>query len=551
MQRLSYPQLIKREFQDYNANKFRQDLLAGLTVAAVALPLALAFGVASGATAPAGLVTAILAGLIIGGLSGAPYQISGPTGAMSAILILISQRYGLEATWLTGVMAGVIILAVGLFRLGRFIAFIPTPVITGFTSGIAVIIFVGQIDNFLGVHTAGSESAAAKFLQYFAGGFSPNWSAILVGLLMMAIMIFWPARWGKVVPGSLAGIILVSLLAAILRLEVTTIGTIPRTILLEERLQFSQIPWDNLSQLIAPAISIAALGAVESLLCGAVGSKMTGVRLHANQELIAQGVGNIIIPFFGGVPATAAIARSSVGIKSGGQTRLVSIIHAFALLASALLFAPIIGRVPMAALAGVLMVTAFRMNEWDAIYYIFSRRFKTGMLTFIITLLATITLDLTQAILIGAVISAAIFINQIALLEVDVRPVNLDKLRERGLKIKGHCPHVKVVYLTGPLFFASIGILDEALGALGQTHTLILSMRAVPLIDISGLEALASLREQLHQRGDILMLSGIQPAVLRMLRRGQLDKLIGDEHIFWSADQAIVAAEKYECGYCE
>lgn len=551
MQRLSYPQLIKREFQDYNANKFRQDLLAGLTVAAVALPLALAFGVASGATAPAGLVTAILAGLIIGGLSGAPYQISGPTGAMSAILILISQRYGLEATWLTGVMAGVIILAVGLFRLGRFIAFIPTPVITGFTSGIAVIIFVGQIDNFLGVHTAGSESAAAKFLQYFAGGFSPNWSAILVGLLMMAIMIFWPARWGKVVPGSLAGIILVSRLAAILRLEATTIGTIPRTILLEERLQFSQIPWDNLSQLIAPAISIAALGAVESLLCGAVGSKMTGVRLHANQELIAQGVGNIIIPFFGGVPATAAIARSSVGIKSGGQTRLVSIIHAFALLASALLFAPIIGRVPMAALAGVLMVTAFRMNEWDAIYYIFSRRFKTGMLTFIITLLATITLDLTQAILIGAVISAAIFINQIALLEVDVRPVNLDKLRERGLKIKGHCPHVKVVYLTGPLFFASIGILDEALGALGQTHTLILSMRAVPLIDISGLEALASLREQLHQRGDILMLSGIQPAVLRMLRRGQLDKLIGDEHIFWSADQAIVAAEKYECGYCE
>lgn len=550
MQRLSYPQLIKREFHNYNTNKFRQDLLAGLTVAAVALPLALAFGVASGATAPAGLVTAVLAGLIIGGLSGAPYQISGPTGAMSAILILISQRYGLEATWLTGVMAGVIILAVGLLRLGRFIAFIPAPVITGFTSGIAVIIFVGQIDNFLGVRTAGAESAAAKFIQYFAGGFTPNGAAVLVGLLMMAIMIFWPARWSKIVPGSLAGIILVSLVTAIFGLNVTTIGEIPRTILLEERLHFSQIPWDDLSHLIAPAISIAALGAVESLLCGAVGSKMTGVRLHANQELIAQGLGNIVIPFFGGVPATAAIARSSVGIKSGGQTRLVSIIHSLALLASALLLAPVIGRIPLAALAGVLMVTAFRMNEWEAIHFIFSRRFKTGILTFLITLLATITLDLTQAILIGAAISAAIFINQIALLEVDVRPVNIDKLRERGLEIKGHCPHVKVAYLTGPLFFASTGILNEALGSLNQTHILILSMRAVPLIDISGLEALATLQEQLAHRGDVLMLAGVQPAVLRMLQRGQVDKLIGDEHIFWSADQAIVAAEKYDCGYC-
>lgn len=550
MHRLSYPQLIKREFHNYNTNKFRQDLLAGLTVAAVALPLALAFGVASGATAPAGLVTAVLAGLIIGALSGAPYQISGPTGAMSAILILISQRYGLEATWLTGVMAGVIILAVGLLRLGRFIAFIPAPVITGFTSGIAVIIFVGQIDNFLGVHTDGGESAAAKFIQYFEGGFTPNGAAVLVGLLMMAIMIFWPARWSKIVPGSLAGIILVSLVTAILGLNVATIGEIPRTILLEDRLHISQIPWDDLSHLIAPAISIAALGAVESLLCGAVGSKMTGIRLHANQELIAQGLGNIVIPFFGGVPATAAIARSSVGIKSGGQTRLVSIIHSLALLASALLLAPVIGQIPLAALAGVLMVTAFRMNEWEAIHFIFSRRFKTGILTFLITLLATITLDLTQAILIGAAISAAIFINQIALLEVDVRPVDIEKLRERGLEIKGHCPHVKVVYLTGPLFFASIGILNEALGSLSQTHILILSMRAVPLIDISGLEALSSLQEQLAHRGDVLMLAGVQPAVSRMLQRGQVNNLIGDEHIFWSADQAIVAAEKYDCGYC-
>jgi SulP family sulfate permease len=229
-------------------------------VGAVALPLALAFGVVSGATAAAGLVTAILAGITIGALSGAPYQISGPTGAMSAILIVITARYGLEGTWLTGI----------------------------------------------------------------------------------------------IVP---------SILAPVAAWDIPTVGAIPRTTLLEVRLRFADIPWEDLDSLIAPALSIAALGAVESLLCGAVASKMTRIRLHANQELIAQGIGNLVNPYFGGVPAAAAIARTSVGIKSRGQTRLVSILHALILLASALLLAPVIARIPLTALAGILMVTAARMNE--------------------------------------------------------------------------------------------------------------------------------------------------------------------------------------------
>jgi hypothetical protein len=317
--------------------------------------------------------------LIIGILSGAPYQISGPTGAMSAVLIIIAQRVGIEGVWMTGLIAGVIILAIGLLRMGRFVAFIPSSVITGFTSGIAFIIFVGQIDNFLGVSTEGAESAGLKFLGYLRGGFTPEWTTILIGLLVVAIMIFWPARFNRYVPGSLIGIIVATLVAVVTQWPVANIGEIPRTILLDQRLTFATIPWDRVDELIVPALSVAALGAVESLLCGAVGSKMTGVRLQANQELIAQGVGNIIIPFFGGVPATAAIARSSVGIKSGGQTRMVSIIHALALLAAALLAAPIIALVPLTALAGVLMVTAVRMNEWDAIGFMFSHRFKTGI----------------------------------------------------------------------------------------------------------------------------------------------------------------------------
>ncbi|HQY93196.1 SulP family inorganic anion transporter [Caldilinea sp.] len=543
MQRLSLSGLWRREFSGYSAGKFRQDLLAGLTVAAVALPLALAFGVASGATAAAGLVTAILAGLIIGALSGAPYQISGPTGAMSAVLIIIAQRVGVEGVWMTGLIAGAIILVIGLLRMGRFVAFIPSSVITGFTSGIAFIIFVGQIDNFLGVETAGAESAGLKLFGYLQGGFTPAWPTLLIGLLVVGIMIFWPARFNRAVPGSLVGIVVATVVAVVTQWPVASIGAIPRTILLDQRLTFATIPWEHLNELIVPALSVAALGAVESLLCGAVGSKMTGIRLQANQELVAQGIGNLIIPFFGGVPATAAIARSSVGIKSGGQTRLVSIIHALALLAAALLLAPVIALTPLTALAGVLTVTAVRMNEWDAIGFMFSHRFKTGIVTFLITFLATITLDLTQAIIIGGILSAGIFINQVANLEVEIRTVDVERMRARGMALKTDCQYIRVAFLTGPLFFAATNTFNEAFAHEEDVDTLVLSMRAVPLIDLSGIEALHTLHDTLAAQGKTLMLAAMHPKVMRMLERAGLDAIIGKDNFFWSADRAILIAE--------
>ncbi len=544
-------QIWRREFSQYNAAKFRQDLLAGLTVGAVALPLALAFGVSSGATAAAGLVTAILGGLIIGALSGAPYQISGPTGAMSAILIVITQRYGMEAAWITGVMAGTMILIVGMLRLGRFIAFIPAPVITGFTAGIAIIIFVGQIDNFLGVKTPGADSAALKLLGYFQGGYLPDWRTMAIGGLVMFTMLFWPARWSRYMPASLLAIVLATVVTMLTGWNIAQIGAIPRTIVLEDRLTLSAIPWNNLNSLVVPAISIAALGAVESLLCGAVASKMTGIRLHANQELIAQGVGNIVIPFFGGIPATAAIARTSVGIKSNGQTRITSIVHALALLASALLLAPIIAQVPLAALAGVLMVTAYRMNEWFAIRFMFTNRFKTAIITFIITMLATITLDLTQAILIGVALSAVVFINQAANLGVEIRQVDVDRMRMRGMPVRGECEHTRVAYLTGPLFFAATNTFNETFAHLKDIHVLILSMRAVPNIDISGLEALSTLQEKMQHEGRMLLLAAVQPQVMQMLERSKLADAIGRDNFFWSADRAILASEKRNvCPVC-
>jgi SulP family sulfate permease len=543
MNRVPLWRLWQREFSGYSAGKFRQDLLAGLTVGAVALPLALAFGVASGATAAAGLVTAILSGLIIGALSGAPYQISGPTGAMSAVLILIAQRVGVEGVWMTGLMAGAIILTIGLLRLGRFVAFIPSSVITGFTAGIALIIFVGQIDNLLGVQTPAHPSAALKLLAYFQGGFTPEWTTVWIGLLVVAVMLFWPPALARYLPSSLAGIVAATLVAVWSGWPVAQIGDIPRTILLDQRLTWETIPWARAPELLVPAISVAALGAVESLLCGAVGSKMTGVRLQANQELVAQGIGNLVIPFFGGVPATAAIARSSVGIKSGGQTRLTSMLHALTLLAAALLLAPVIAQVPLAALAGVLMVTAVRMNEWSAIRFMFDHRFKTGILTFVATFVATTTLDLTQAILIGGILSAGVFINQVANLEVSIRTVDVERMRERGMALQTDCRFIRVAFLTGPLFFAATNTFNEAFAHEEDIDTLILSMRAVPLIDLSGIEALHMLHDTLAANSKVLMLAAVHPNVMRMLERAGLDRLIGPENFFWSADRAILAAE--------
>lgn len=550
MPRRNLAQLYRSEFSGYNLTKFRQDLLAGLTVAAVALPLALAFGVASGATAAAGLVTAIIAGLVIGALSGAPYQISGPTGAMSAVLIVLVSRYGLDGIWAAGLLSGVLLLLIGLLKLGRFIAFIPSSVITGFTSGIALIIFIGQIDNFLGVHTAEHETALQKLLGYFQGGFTPNWQVVLIGLVVIALMLLWPKKWDRVLPASLLGIIAATVAAVATGWHVEQIGAIPQTLLLAERFDPLAFDWSQLPALLPPTLTITALGAVESLLCGAVAANMTGIRLQANQELVGQGIGNIVLPFFGGVPATAAIARSSVGIKSGGQTRLTSIIHALGLLLSMFLLAPLMARIPLAALAGVLMVTAWRMNEWHAIRFMFSHRFKTDIGAFLITMLATISLDLTQAILIGSLLAGAIFLNRIASLEVEVTKVDPERLRQRGVQLEHPCEHMHVAFVTGPLFFAATATFGEALSGLNNTHALILSMRGVPLVDTAGIEAIRKLHERVRAQGGTLMFAGVHKNVKAMLERGGLVDEVGEQNFFWSSDQAIMAAQKLACKFC-
>lgn len=541
--------VLRREFSGYGASTFRADLLAGITVAAVSLPLALAFGIASGVSAPAGLVTAILAGLIIGGLAGAGYQVSGPTGAMSAVLIVLAGRYGLEGVWMAGVMAGLILLALGILNLGQIVNFIPSAVIAGFTSGIAVIIFVGQLDNLLGVRTEAAENTLVKLANYFRFGFTPNWTAVGIAALVIAIMLFWPRKWNLRFPASLLGLIAATAIVLILSPNVPTIGTIPQTILLDTRLRPETIPWEHLSELIAPALSIAALGAIESLLCGTVGGRMTGMKMASNQELIAQGVGNVIIPFFGGVPATAAIARTSVAIKSGGRTRVVSLVHSLALLVAALAFAPVIARVPMAALAGVLAVTAWRMNEWHEISQIVRRRFKSALFAFFSTLIATVALDLTQAIILGVGLSAVIFVVQISKARVSVAAVSADKMREAGYDMRSDAANrINVVYMVGPLFFGTVNSFNAEVERFASGDDVILSLRTVPLLDTTGIGALEDLIGRVETTGGQVYLSGLNDPVREYLGRAGVLAHLGPRRIFWSAYEAIVAADRRRAG---
>lgn len=542
----SYISSLKQEFAGYNAQRLSKDLMAGLTVTAVALPLALAFGVSCGADAGAGLITAIIAGLVISLLSGASYQISGPTGAMSAVLITIVIRYQLQGVFVASLMAGIILLLAGIFRLGKLVAFIPMPVVTGFTSGIAIIIALGQIDNFFGTTSQG-ETALQKLASYAELGFHPNLQAVLIGSLVVAVMLIWPKKWNAKVPSSLVGIILAAIVSNLFHLDIATVGEIPRTLFPENRLSLSALNFDMVKNLISPAFTIAALGMIESLLCGASGSRMKNEPFHADQELIAQGVGNILIPFFGGVPATAAIARTSVAIKSGCQTRLTGVFHALGLLASMFLLGPVMATLPLAALAGVLMVTAWRMNEWHSIRYIFGKGFKSAMLKFLLTMAATVIFDLTVAILLGVIASTFIFVAHSSNLIVDCAKVENSRLNTKGtqgLDIEAAYSDATVVYVTGPIFFGNIAKLTDRLAQIEQPSMLIFSMRGVSSLDATAAQILRDTLQVFKNHGVSLRFCGVQPAVREMMAQAEIEDIIGEKNFFWSVDKALLDDEE-------
>lgn len=535
---------IKNEFAGYNGKRFSNDLLAGLTVTAVALPLALAFGVSSGADAAAGLITAILSGFVMSALSGASYQISGPTGAMTAILIGLVHQYQMKGVFIATLLAGIILLIAGILKVGKLVSLIPAPVITGFTSGIAIIIALGQVDNFFGVTSEGS-TAVEKLLSYGQLGFMPNMSAVLLGGIVIVTMVVWPKKWNAKVPSSLVGIIIALIVSISLKMDVAVVGNIPKTLLPDTRLGLKALTEQRLTPFIVPAISIAALGMIESLLCGASAGRMKNEKLNADRELVAQGIGNILIPFFGGVPSTAAIARTSVAIKSGAETRLTGVFHAVGLLASMFLLGGVMSQIPLAALAGVLMVTAWRMNEWESIKYIFEKKLKTAISQFLITMVCTILFDLTTAILVGVLFSVILFVVRIADIEINLSDIDVDKLIANGIDVQYHHRRTKVIYLSGPIFFATTDKLSQEMENLDNLHYMILSMRGVPLIDTTGVQMLAEMSASLRKQGTKVLFAGVQPKVKEMMARSGLVDQVGENYFFWGVEQSIVAIEEH------
>jgi SulP family sulfate permease len=544
--RTVYIDLLKRfisdlqaEFSGYGPSGLTKDLMAGMTVAAVALPLALAFGVSSGADAAAGLITAIVAGLLVSPLGGAYYQLSGPTGAMAAILISITAEYQLQGVFIATFIAGVILLLCGVFRVGRLASFLPSSVIAGFTSGISIIIAFGQIDNLFGVKSAG-ESLIGRLLSYRALGFTPHWESVAVGAFVVAFMAFFPKRWQRHVPASLLGIIAATAGAITLGLDIPSIGEIPKTLFPAERLTLGMMDFQRVSALIPPAISIAMLGMIESLLCGASAGKMTGVRLNNDQELLAQGVGNLVIPFFGGVPLTAAIARTSVAVKSGAATRLTGVIHGLVLLAAMFLLAPLMSRIPLSALAGVLIVTAWRMNDWGFIKNIFAKRFKSPIVKFTATMVSTVVFDLTAAILIGVLLSFVLLIIRLSKLEVNFEKVDMSRIGCADPALADRYSNAVVSYITGPLIFSNAEAVEDIFEQAGDYDTFLMSMRGVSLIDISGAEAVADGVKALKRRGVDVIMCALPRSTMKMMERYGIRDLLGEQSFYWSVERALL-----------
>lgn len=528
------------EFLEYSRAKFTQDVLAGVTVGVVALPLALAFGVTSGAGAAAGLFTAIFAGFIASVFGGSRYQISGPTGAMTVVLLPVIAQHGVGKIAIVGLMAGAIITALGLLRVGRFVQFIPWPVVTGFTNGIALIIFLQQIPAALGVNALKGENGilptTLETIRVFLE--QPQFWTLGLTVLTVAIMLVW-TRISKRVPGSIVALLTVTALSLIFVLPVPRIGEIPTGL---PSLQLPSFTWGDLSSLWGSAVAIALLGSIESLLSAVVADGMTIRERHdPDRELIGQGLANLITPLFGGIPATGAIARTAVNVRSGGQTRLVGVIHALFLLAVVLVLGRYAAMIPRAALAGILMLTAARMIELEAIRALIKST-KSDLSTMLITTGVTIAFDLVLAIEVGLAVAGVLFIQRMSK-SLNLQPLDLsaDVPTYLGLDHELLRERVIAYRVEGPLFFAVAGEFIDTLLRVSNVDALILRMRRVNVIDASGANVLKTLKDTLERRGVKLLLSGLQPQPMNLLEKmGLLEEITADgHHLFATTDQAI------------
>ena len=538
----------------YSREKFIADLMAGIIVGIVALPLAIAFGIASGVTPEKGLITAIVGGFIVSALGGSSVQIGGPTGAFIVIVFGIIQGYRLEGLAIATAMAGALLVLMGLFRLGGIIKFIPYPIVVGFTSGIALTIFTTQIKDLLGLTVDKLPAdCLSQWAVYFQHLDSINPISLLIGVGSILIIAVMP-KISRKIPGSLVAIIVMTAVAYLLK----EVGGISGIETIGDRFNISnEIPdpqplhinMETINQLLSPAFTIAILCAIESLLSATVADGAISEHHNSNTELIGQGVANIVVPFFGGIPVTGAIARTMTNINNGGRTPVAGIIHALVLLAIFLLLMPLIELVPMACLAGVLVIVAYNMSGWRTVRSLL-RNPKSDIAILATTFILTVVFNLTIAIEIGMLLAVLLFLRRVSEnVQVSVLRDELDVAQ--GTEMTQHetlniAKGVEVYEINGPFFFGVATKFDEVMREMGDKPVVrIIRMRKVPFIDSTGLHNLQILVESSHREGIRVILSGVNPSVQETLRKSGLNQIVGNENICDHISKAVEKANAF------
>ena len=560
---LAFKPKLLTTLRHYNKQQFTTDLLAGIIVGIVALPLAIAFGIASGVTPEKGIITAIVAGLIVSLLGGSKVQIGGPTGAFIIIIYGIIQQYGFEGLTIATLMAGVFLIMFGVLHLGTIIKYIPYPIVVGFTSGIALTIFTTQIKDLFGLTM---ESVPSDFIEKwvaYIGSFGTIdlWSAG-VGIGSVAVIAAWPmiAKYNNVLkklPGSLIAIIVMTVAVLLLKqyAGVESVETIGDRFSISNQLPDAEMPsisWNVIKGLVSPAITIAILGAIESLLSATVADGVIGDRHDSNTELIAQGVANLASPIFGGIPATGAIARTMTNINNGGRTPVAGIVHAAVLLLIFLFLMPLAQYIPMACLAGVLVIVSYNMSGWRSFASIMKNP-KSDVIVLVVTFLLTVIFDLTIAIEVGLICACLLFMRRMAeTTDVKVISDEIDPEEEQSDFQMGNLEHltipegVEVYEINGPYFFGAGNKFEDLMATMGQKRpkVRIIRMRKVPFVDSTGIHNLTNLCAMSQKEGIQVVLSGVNPKVQAVLHKAGFDQMLGEENICSHINIALERAKQ-------
>ncbi len=517
------------------------DLMAGIIVGIVALPLAIAFGIASGVTPEKGIITAIIAGLLISVFGGSKVQIGGPTGAFIVIVFGIIADYGMNGLIIATFMAGIFLILMGVLRVGTIIKYIPYPIIVGFTSGIALTIFTTQIKDLFGMQIADVPADfVSKWVVYFQHFNTMNIWPLLIGLASILIIVYTP-KISKKLPGSLLAIILMTVVALLLKnyAGVTTIETIGDRFTINPNMPTPEVPkitWEVFTKLMSPALVIAMLGAIESLLSAAVADGVIGDKHDSNQELIGQGIANMACSLFGGIPATGAIARTMTNINNGGRTPIAGIIHALVLLLIYFFLMPLAKYIPMSCLAGILVVVSYNMSEWRSFKAILKNP-KSDITVLLVTFFLTVIFDLTVAIEVGILIACLLFMRRMSeVTKVSVETEEIDLNADSDLPYNNEHliipDRVEVYEINGPYFFGIANRFEEVMNDVGKHPAVrIIRMRKVPFIDSTGVHNLTNLCKKCLKKDVHIVLSGVNDKVLDVLTKAGFDELIGKENI--------------------